>query len=81
MRASAHLTNETLLLHLAAELAQSLLELLRILDDYLQTSITPFSQILLVGVVARCPTAVKRPPAGLSASKDTPSPRSPLGVR
>jgi len=37
MRASAHLTNEALLLHLASELAQSLLELLRILDDYLQT--------------------------------------------
>ena len=42
MRATAHLADQTLLLHLAAELAQSLLELLRILDDYLQVSITPF---------------------------------------
>jgi len=36
VRATAHLSNQALLLHLAAELAQSLLELLRILDDYLQ---------------------------------------------
>ena len=42
MRAAAHFADQTLLLHLAAELAQSLLELLRILDDYLQVSITPF---------------------------------------
>ena len=42
MRAAAHLTHQALLLHLASELAQSLLELLRILDDYLQVSITPF---------------------------------------
>ena len=34
MRATAHLADQTLLLHLAAELAQSLFELLGILDDY-----------------------------------------------
>jgi len=34
VRAPSHLTHESLFLHLAAELAQSLLELLRILDDY-----------------------------------------------
>jgi len=43
VRAPAHLPHETLLLHLASELAQSLLELLRVLDDYLQTLITPFT--------------------------------------
>jgi hypothetical protein len=42
MRPAAHLADQALLLHLAAELAQRLLELLRILDDYLQVSITPF---------------------------------------
>ncbi len=42
MRAAAHLANQALLLHLAPELSQRLLELLRILDDYLQVSITPF---------------------------------------
>ena len=34
VRAPSHLAHESLFLHLAAELAQSLLELLRILDDY-----------------------------------------------
>jgi len=34
VRTTSHLTHETLLLDLAAELAQSLLELLRVLDDY-----------------------------------------------
>jgi hypothetical protein len=43
VRAAAHLSDQALLLHLAPELAQSLLELLRIFDDYLQTSFTPFS--------------------------------------
>jgi len=42
VRAPAHLSNEALLLHLAAELTQGLFELLRIFDDYLQTLITPF---------------------------------------
>ena len=50
MRATAHLAHQALLLHLATELAQSLLELLRILDDYLQASITPFSGVF----PARC---------------------------
>jgi hypothetical protein len=39
-----HLAHEPLLLHLATELAQRLLELLRILYDDLQTVITPFSE-------------------------------------
>jgi hypothetical protein len=34
VRSPAHLTHEPLLLHLAPELAESLLELLGILDDY-----------------------------------------------
>ncbi len=34
VRTAPHLPHESLLLHLAAELAQGLLELLRILDDY-----------------------------------------------
>ncbi len=34
MRSPAHLTHESLLLHLAPELAERLLELLGILDDY-----------------------------------------------
>ena len=34
VRTASHLTHEALLLHLAAELAQSLFELLGILDDY-----------------------------------------------
>jgi hypothetical protein len=34
VRAPSHLAHESLFLHLAAELAQRLLELLRILDDY-----------------------------------------------
>jgi len=34
VRTASHLTHETLLLDLAAELAQRLLELLRVLDDY-----------------------------------------------
>jgi hypothetical protein len=42
VRAATHLADQALLLHLASELAQRLLELLRILDDYLQVSITPF---------------------------------------
>lgn len=42
MRSSSHLTHQALLLHLAPELAQSLLELFRAFDDYLQTLITPF---------------------------------------
>jgi len=42
VRTTAHLADQTLFLHLATKLAQSLLELLRILDDYLQVSITPF---------------------------------------
>ena len=37
MRTTAHLAHQALLLHLAAELTQRLLELLLILDDYLQT--------------------------------------------
>jgi len=41
VRAPAHLSYEALLLHLAAELAQSLFELLRVFDDYFQTLITP----------------------------------------
>ena len=36
MRTTAHLAHQALLLHLAAELAQRLLELLLVLDDYLQ---------------------------------------------
>ncbi len=36
MRTTAHLAHQALLLHLAAELAQCLLELLLVLDDYLQ---------------------------------------------
>ena len=36
MRAAAHLANKALLLHLAAKLAQSLLELFLIADDDLQ---------------------------------------------
>jgi hypothetical protein len=47
--ATTHLAHQALLLHLAAELAQSLLELLRILDDYLQASITPFFLEYLLG--------------------------------
>jgi hypothetical protein len=46
MRPPAHLADQALLLHLASELAQSLLELLRILDDHLQASITPFLESL-----------------------------------
>ena len=46
VRTAAHLSHETLLLHLAAELAQGLLELLRVLDNYLQTLITPFCLLL-----------------------------------
>jgi hypothetical protein len=42
VRTTAHLADQALLLHLASELAQCLLELLRILDYYLQVSITPF---------------------------------------
>jgi hypothetical protein len=34
VRAASHLAHETLLLDLAPELAQSLLELLGVLDDY-----------------------------------------------
>jgi hypothetical protein len=34
VRPPSHLAHESLFLHLAAELAQRLLELLRILDDY-----------------------------------------------
>jgi hypothetical protein len=44
MRPAAHLAHEPLLLHLAPELAQRLLEFLRILYDDLQTVITPFSK-------------------------------------
>ena len=44
MGATTHLAHQALLLHLATELAQSLLELLRVFDDYLQASITPFLQ-------------------------------------
>lgn len=36
MRTTAHLAHQALLLHLAAELTQRLLELLLVLDDYLQ---------------------------------------------
>lgn len=36
MRTTAHLAHQALLLHLAAELAQRLLKLLLVLDDYLQ---------------------------------------------
>ena len=49
MRTPAHLTDQALLLHLATELAQSLLELLRVFDDYLQTLITPFLVVQLSG--------------------------------
>jgi hypothetical protein len=45
--ATPHLTNESLLLHLAPELSQRLLELLRILDDDLQTVITPLSVVFI----------------------------------
>jgi hypothetical protein len=38
VRAPSHLAHESLFLHLAAELAQRLLELLRILDDYSHNS-------------------------------------------
>jgi hypothetical protein len=41
--AAPHLAHESLLLNLAPELPQRLLELLRILDDDLQTVITPLS--------------------------------------
>jgi len=41
--AAAHLPHQPLLLDLAAELAQRLLELLRVLDDDLQTEITSLS--------------------------------------
>src|SRR5438445_11720214 len=34
VRTASHLAHESLLLHLAAELAQRLFELLRVLDDY-----------------------------------------------
>jgi hypothetical protein len=47
VRTAAHLANQALLLHLAPELTQRLLELLRILDDYLQVSITPFFFVVL----------------------------------
>ena len=47
MRAPTHLAHQALLLHLAPELPQRLLELLRILDDYLQVSITPFFFVVL----------------------------------
>jgi hypothetical protein len=40
MRPATHLANQSLLLDLPAELAQCLLELLRIPDDYLQAVIT-----------------------------------------
>jgi len=45
VRATTHFAHQALLLHFASELAQCLLELLRILDDYLQVSITPFSSL------------------------------------
>ena len=43
VRPAPHLAHEPLLLDLASELAQRLLELLGILDDYLQREITSFS--------------------------------------
>ena len=46
MGAAAHLSHKALLLHLAAELAQSLLELLRVFDDYLQALITPLMLLI-----------------------------------
>jgi hypothetical protein len=46
VRPAAHLAHEALLLHLAAELAQRLLELLRIFYDDLQRVITPLSKSL-----------------------------------
>jgi hypothetical protein len=46
VRAAAHLAHEALLLHLAAELAQCLLELLRVFYDDLQRVITPLSKSL-----------------------------------
>jgi hypothetical protein len=46
VRPTAHLSHESLLLNLATELAQRLLELLRIFYDNLQPVITPFSKSL-----------------------------------
>jgi hypothetical protein len=46
VRPAAHLAHKALLLHLAAELSQCLLELLRILYDDLQRVITPLSKSL-----------------------------------
>jgi hypothetical protein len=43
---AAHLAHQTLLLHLAPELSQCLLEFLRILYDDLQRVITPLSKSL-----------------------------------
>ena len=48
MGSPAHLADEALLLHLAPELPQRLLELLRILDYDLQPEITPFFEVFPV---------------------------------
>ena len=62
--ASAHLSYETLFLDLATKLAQRLLEILRVLDDYLQQPITSFS--------SSCPASVNRRNAEHRRAGDTP---------
>lgn len=70
MRTTAHLAHQALLLHLAAELAQRLLELLLVLDDYLQAF--TFSVLLSyfgLGLAERPTQDTQRAPARPSPSE------------